>query len=55
VGLALDPVLAAAPVYVLDPVKGRYRLTRFFLKSVTVRDRRLRVELGWGGHRDAAR
>jgi hypothetical protein len=27
---------------------------RCFLKSVAVRDRQLRVELGWGGHRDAA-
>jgi hypothetical protein len=54
VSLALDPVLAAAPVYVLDPAKGRHRLARCFLKSVAVRDRQLRVELGWGGHRDAA-
>ena len=54
VGLALDPVLAAAPVYALDPAKGRHRLARCFLKSVTVRDRQLRVEWGWGGHRDAA-
>ena len=54
VSLALDPVLAATPVYVLDPAKGRHRLARCFLKSVTVRDRQLRVEWGWGGHRDAA-
>ncbi|MCP5196007.1 MAG: DUF1439 domain-containing protein [Gammaproteobacteria bacterium] len=52
IGLALDPVLAATPVYTFDLADYRHRWARMFLKSVTVRDGQLLLELGRDGKRD---
>ncbi|HCB13790.1 MAG TPA: hypothetical protein DEP36_09530 [Gammaproteobacteria bacterium] len=55
ISLALDPVLAATPVYTFDPADYRHRWTRMFLKSVTVQDGQLLLELGRNGKRDFVR